>query len=130
MDFDSQLASFQKWIGTESPELSNMVSGIIAANYVSQLGDAATPTILTGTPAQNTVSKIGALIDSVGGTYLRSVEAYYTAKGRVADLKLAAKGSAVTQAVNTAQGAIGIPPSNMLLYGGLALGALLLFSRR
>lgn len=80
-------------------------------------------------PVATTLDKIGSFVETVGKSYLQSVEAYYLTKGKIADLKLAAKGSYATQAINTAQGAISLPPMNLLLVGGLAVAALLIMRR-
>lgn len=122
--FEQGLNEFQMWANSVDPNFGAQVSDIIARSYVSQLGENAAIT-----PAVTTANKLSDFISSVGDTYLKSVTAYYTAKGKVADLKLLAKGSTATQLVNTAQGAISLPPSNLLLFGGLGALALILLMR-
>ena len=127
--FDAKLSEFQKWATGVSPQFGDQVASIISNSYLSQMGETpVTPPV--GSPATNTVEKIGALFDSLGSTYLKSVEAYYTTKGKIADLKLAAKGSAVTQVANAAGTVTGAVSPNILLIGGAALVGLLLLSRR
>lgn len=123
-DFNTKLSDFQTWVAAELPGLSPAVNQVVSNTYISQLGDAA------NNPALNTADKLGDLFNAIGNTYVNSVSAYYLAKQKIADLKLAAKGSTATQLINTAQGAIGIPPANMLLWGGLALVGAVLLSRR
>lgn len=120
--FNSQLTDFQRFAQGVDPEFGRQVSDVIATSYISQLSAA-------DNAAVTTVQKLGSLVDTLGATYLKSVESYYLAKGKIADLKLAAKGSAATQVVNTAQGAIALPPTNLLLFGGLGLAALFLLRR-
>lgn len=122
-EFERALADFQTWANSVNPDFGNMVGGVIQRTYVSQLGDT------TQTPEQNTVDKLGSLINSIGDTYLKGVTAYYTAQQKIADLKALSKGSPLTQVAQTAQGAIAIPPSNMLLIGGLGVLGLVLLLR-
>lgn len=129
-NFNAELSAFQAWAKSVNPEFGAQIDRIVADTYISQLGEMTVEPLTQRTPAQTTADKIGDFITSMGNTYLKTVEAYYSAKGKVADLKLAAQGSPVTQAVNTAQGAIAAPPSNMLLLGGAGLLALLLLTRR
>lgn len=129
-NFNASLSAFQSWAHSVSPEFGSQIDRIVADTYISQLGSMTEEPITKRTPAEITADKIGDFVTSVGNAYLKSVEAYYNAKGKVADLKLAAQGSAVTQAVNTAQGAIAAPPTNLLLVGGLGLVALLVLMRR
>lgn len=130
VDFDSKLDAFAKWARQQSPKLGDAIDGIIATSYISQLSEATPPVVATSAPAQTTADKISSFIDSVGKTYLSSVSAYYTAKGKVADLQLASKGSLATQVVNTASGAVAIPPTNTLLLIGGGLLAVVLLMRK
>lgn len=128
--FNSQLTAFQNWAKSVSPDFGAQVDRVVSDGYISQLGALTAEPITNRSPAEVTADKLGSLIDSVGNTYLKSVEAYYMAKGKVADLKLASKGNYATQAITTAQGAIATPPTNLLLIGGLGLAAVLLLARR
>lgn len=125
MTFDKALRDFAAWADAQSPEFGARVREVIATEYGRQFGSAAPIN-----PAVSTVNKLGDIIGTLSGTYLKSAEAYYTAKGKIADLKLLARGSPATQAVNTVNDAISIPPQNLLLIGGAAVLALILFSRR
>lgn len=129
-NFNAELSAFQSWAKSVSPEFGDQVDRVVADTYISQLGAMTEEPITKRSPAEVTADKLGDLITAVGSTYLKSVEAYYSAKGKVADLKLAAQGSPVTQAVTTAQGAIAAPPTNLLLLGGAGLLAVLLLARR
>lgn len=123
-EFEYALNDFQNWATAQNPEFGQQVAAVIGNTYVSQLGD------VTQNAAVNTADKLSSLVASLGNTYLNAVGTYYTAKQKVADLKLLSKGSAVTQIANAAGGAISIPPTNLLLIGGLGLVAVLMLSRR
>lgn len=105
------------------PTLGEQARRIVAANYISQLNGSPTEA------AQTTAEKLTSLFNSVSSTLLASTTAYYTTKGKLADLKLASKGSAVTQAANSAYTVGGSVSPNILLWGGLALAALFLLRR-
>lgn len=122
-DFETALLDFQSWASSVNPDFGHQVGDVIQRTYVSQLGD------VSQTPAQNTADKLGSLINSIGDTYLKGVTAYYTAQQKIADLKALSKGSPLTQVAQTAQGAISMPPSNLLLVGGLGVLGLVLLLR-
>lgn len=128
--FNVALADFQTWAKSVSPQFAANIDEIVSRSYISQLGEMTVEPITNRSPAQITADKIGDFVKAAGDTYLKTVEAYYKAQGKVADLKLAAQGSPSTQVVNTAQGAIAAPPTNLLMLGGLGLLAVLLISRR
>lgn len=122
-EFEAKLADFQAWVAQNAkPEFASAVDAIISANYTSQLGEA--------TPATGTIDKLNSLVTSIGSTYLNSLSAYYLAKQKVADLKLASQGSWTTQVANAANNAASIPPSNLWLIGGLGVLAAVLLLRK
>lgn len=120
--FAAKLIEFQRWADTLSPEFSRAVRQTVHGAYPAAFGE--TPA------ANNVVNNLTNLIETASNAYLQSVGAYYTAKGKVADLKLAARGSYATQAINAAQGAASLPPSNLWLIGGLGALALIVLMRK
>lgn len=72
------------------------------------------------------LSDLTSAIDQIGKGYVGAVQSYYGAKGAVADAKLNQYGSPYTQFVQGGRGAFSIPPTNLLLFGGLGIAALLL----
>lgn len=126
--FEVGLQNFQKYADTISPEFSRAVQDVIATNYVSTLqgGFGLVDTGSTSSAAERTVSKLTDVLNAFSGTYLKTMEAYYTTKGKIADLKLQAKGNLVTQTYNAMTPA----PQSLLLWAGLGVGALLLLTRK
>lgn len=117
--FEIALNNFQQYADNIDPKFGAGVRDIIATQYVSQLGAA------DDNPALRTVDKLTEFLNSVTGAYLKSAEAYYTTKGKIADLKVQARGNLITQGVNTLTPA----PTSWILWAGLGLGALLLLRK-
>lgn len=133
--FEVALQNFQKFADGVHPDFSRMVRQIIQAEYIDRVrtglgaGDDQGGDLLTdsggsvpNTPANSVVDSLGKFIDSVSKTYLSSVTAYYTAKGKLADLKVQAKGNPLTQAANLVKPT----PASWILWAAVGLGAILL----
>jgi hypothetical protein len=128
-DFERELSAFQAWANTQAPEFAAGVNAIISNAYLANLGAGEIENKIKApvpvNPQVNVADKITSFIDTVGGAYLKSVDAYYTAKGKAADLQLKAQGSAVTQTYNTATA---IP--NWVYLAGAGVLAVVLLRRR
>ena len=141
--FEAKLAEFAHWANAQSdPDIGAGVSAIIRENYVKPVlgiagmsdGAVTVNDVTSGSDivnaAQSTVGKLSTWLESVGNTIVDSATAYYTAQGKLADLKLLAKGSPATQVVNAGSGVIAGIPSNWLFWGAIAIGGLLFLTRR
>jgi len=130
-NFSRSLSAFQAWANTQSPEFAAGINAIITGRVLDGLGEAVLDNKVKSAkdinPQVGVANQITSFIDTLGTTYLKTVDAYYTAKGKAADLQLKAQGSVITQAT-TAAGTI--PPTNWLLIGGAALAAVVLLRRK
>ena len=120
-EFEVKLDDVVAQMASLDPALGEQARKIVAANYLSQLGDSS-----PSSAAQSTAQKLTDLFNSVSSTLLATTTAYYQTKGKLADLKLASKGSAVTQAVNSGAYVANSVQPNILLWAGLGLAALFL----
>lgn len=124
--FEVSLQNFQRYADSIDPKFGALVADVIGTNYISALNGGLGAADDVQNAAVRTTDKLAEMINAVSGTYLKTLEAYYTTKGKIQDLKVQAKGSAVTQAVNAFTPA----PSSSILWIGLGIGALLLLTRK
>ena len=134
--FADDLKDFQAFAYSLMPEIGDNVTMIVHDNLASQFGDAAKPTPITPNAAIQTVDKIAAFFDSLSATIVKGSDSYYTAKGKIADLKAKARGSAGTQISNTLETAnnnattlVNKVPTNWLFWAVVGVGGIYLLQR-
>lgn len=145
--FAQELNKFVRWAYAQSPSFGDAIKRVAIARSPNQFfGDALTddvpinlelPTIdssvmsIPDTVANtldpvSVVNDLSNFVGTAGQSYLTGLNAYYTAKQQIANIKNAATINSVVVPFN--QGTTAILP--YLLIGGLGIGAILLLSKK
>lgn len=119
--FQQKLREFVQWAYEHEALLGRDLEAAINS-YPRALGDTNNPTLM---------DSLSSVINNAAKTYMDSLTTYYTAMGKVADLKLLAQGSGVTQTANAAMKAGAYAASvNPLWYIGGGLLVVYLVTKR
>lgn len=136
--FERGLLNFQSLINAQGrPELAAATAAVVSNYFPAPSSGLGYTTSLDSVvdnalqpSATGTIEKLANIVATAGETAMKSAEAYYQAKGKLADLKLISKGSSYTQGVEAVRKIGGENTSNTLFIVGAGLLAFMLLSRR